>query len=117
MATKTASDNAATQQRPDDMVSPTRWNDFLKQRTKDSAYTIRGESSLRVLCNDYAAECRFVPVREMREVKSKNTKVVLVIKLGMIGFFSQQGVEERFPGWLLAPAARFNGNEHGIDFR
>lgn len=74
MATKTASDNAATQQRRDDMVSPTRWNDFSKQRSQGfAAHTIRGESLLRVLCNDYAAECRLVPMKGIRKVKSKRS--------------------------------------------
>jgi len=35
--------------------------------------------------------------------------------LGMVGFFSQQRVEERFSGRLLAAAMGFDGNEYGID--
>lgn len=38
-------------------------------------------------------------------------------RLGMVRFLSQQGVEERFPGWLVASSVWLNRNEHRIDLR
>ena len=37
--------------------------------------------------------------------------------LRMVRFFSQECVQERFTGWLLAAAVRFDGDEDGVNFR
>ena len=34
----------------------------------------------------------------------------------MVRFFSQQRIQKRFAGWLLAAAMGLNGNENSIDF-
>jgi len=39
-----------------------------------TAYSIREDSLVSVLCNDYAAGYRFVPVRTFREVKRERSK-------------------------------------------